>query len=112
MPRVRCKQCGLWVYSAAMWLEVEHCPKCDAPLPRRRELGVDDQPRPLPPRQSGTASQEAGGISPQQSSAGTEEGPATGPRGESIGSDHHMPRVISGTATASGAVARCSTSLW
>jgi ribosomal protein L37E len=38
MPYVRCARCGLTAYSVAYRLDVEHCAKCGAELPRPQSV--------------------------------------------------------------------------
>lgn len=40
MPYVSCKECGLMIYSAALWSGAEECPRCGVRLPLRRATSL------------------------------------------------------------------------
>jgi hypothetical protein len=48
MPYVRCIRCGLRIYTAALWSNVEYCGNCGAQLPRpkRGPTVIAEHPRP------------------------------------------------------------------
>jgi hypothetical protein len=43
MPYVQCPRCGLWSFTAAHWLNADHCARCDIELPRGRSAAFSDE---------------------------------------------------------------------